>query len=52
VLRDEIHYKREVSMFDTKKKYGFFSFVGDVIMTAITCGLWLIWVFVREMRGR
>ena len=35
-----------------KRQYGFFSFVGDVIMTCFTCGFWLIWVFVREMRGR
>lgn len=35
-----------------KRRYGFFSFVGDAIMTIFTCGLWLIWVFVREMRNR
>lgn len=33
-------------------RYGFWSFVGDVIMTALTAGFWLIWVFVREMRRR
>lgn len=33
-----------------QKRYGFWSFVGDVFMTLITYGLWLIWVFVREMR--
>lgn len=32
--------------------YGFFAFVGDVFMTCITCGFWLIWIFVREMRKR
>lgn len=31
-------------------KYGFFSFIGDVIMTSVTAGLWLIFIFVREMR--
>ena len=35
-----------------KKPYGFFAFVFDVIMTLITGGLWLIWIFVREMRNR
>lgn len=35
-----------------KKKYGFWGFVGDLIMTFITGGLWLIWIFVREMRNR
>lgn len=35
-----------------KRKYGFWAFVGDVLMTCITGGLWLIYVFVREMRNR
>lgn len=34
------------------KKYGFFSFVWDLFMFVITGGLWLIWIFVREMRRR
>ncbi len=33
-----------------KKKYGFFNFLGDIFMVGITGGLWLIWIFVREMR--
>jgi hypothetical protein len=33
-----------------RKRYGFLNFVGDVIMTVITAGFWLIWVFVREVR--
>lgn len=33
-----------------KKHYGFFSFIWDVFMTLLTCGFWLIWIFVREMR--
>lgn len=36
----------------TRKKYGFFRFGFDVVMTLVTSGLWLIWIFVREMRGR
>jgi hypothetical protein len=35
-----------------RRHYGFFKFLGDCIMTIITCGLWLIWIFVREMRNR
>jgi hypothetical protein len=35
-----------------KKHYGFFKFLGDVLMTFLTYGLWLIWIFVREMRNR
>jgi hypothetical protein len=34
------------------KRYGFFNFLFDVILTLITAGFWLIWVFVREMRNR
>jgi hypothetical protein len=34
------------------KKYGFFKFLGDAFMTLLTYGLWLIWIFVREMRKR
>jgi len=33
-------------------RYGIFSFLSDVILTIITGGLWLIWIFVREMRNR
>jgi len=32
------------------KDYGFFSFIGDCIMFLLTCGLWFIWIIVREMR--
>jgi hypothetical protein len=34
------------------KPYGCMSFIFDIIMTIITGGLWLIWIFVREMRKR
>lgn len=33
-----------------RKKYGFLNFVFDCFMVALTSGLWLIWIFVREMR--
>ena len=35
-----------------RKRYGFWSFIGDLFMIMITAGLWLIWIFVREMRRR
>lgn len=35
-----------------RRHYGFFRFVFDVFMTAVTSGFWLIWIFVREMRKR
>jgi hypothetical protein len=35
-----------------RTRYGFWKFVFDCCMTVLTGGLWLIWVFVREMRRR
>lgn len=34
-----------------KKQYGIGSFLFDVIMTIVTGGFWIIWIFVREMRN-
>jgi hypothetical protein len=34
-----------------RKRYGLMAFMFDVLMCLITGGLWLIWIFVREMRG-
>ena len=34
------------------KPYGCLAFLLDVFLTLLTGGLWLIWIFVREMRGR
>lgn len=40
-------------MYDRRrKKYGLGKFILDVVMTVITGGFWLIWVFCREMRNR
>lgn len=36
----------------TRKYYGFWNFLGDIVMVGLTGGLWLIWIFVREMRRR
>lgn len=33
-----------------RRPYGCLAFLGDVFMTFLTGGLWLIWIFVREMR--
>jgi len=35
-----------------QRKYGFFNFLFDCVMVALTAGLWLIWIFAREMRNR
>lgn len=34
------------------KHYGPLNFLFDIFMVCITGGLWLIWIFVREMRKR
>lgn len=34
------------------RRYGLVNFLFDIFMIAITSGLWLIWIFVREMRRR
>jgi hypothetical protein len=31
-------------------RYGVINFFFDILMIVITGGLWLIWIFVREMR--
>lgn len=35
----------------SNNKYGLGKFMIDVLLTLITGGLWLIWIFVREIRG-
>lgn len=32
------------------RQYGFWNFVLDLFMVSITGGIWLIWIFIREMR--
>ena len=34
----------------SNRKYGLGNFLMDVILTCLTGGLWLIYIFVREMR--
>lgn len=36
----------------SRPRYGFFKFLLDIVLFTITGGLWLIWIFVREMRKR
>jgi hypothetical protein len=52
IYDDQYYAHRRITMGTARKKYGFFSFVFDCILTLVTGGLWLIWVFVREMRKR
>lgn len=42
----------QMNCVSSRKSYGFWKFIFDCFMIFITCGLWLIWIFVREMRGR
>jgi hypothetical protein len=49
VGRQRVVYRESVHV---RKPYGCLAFIFDVVMTIITGGLWLIWIFVREMRGR
>lgn len=37
-------------MGSNKRKYGLGNFLVDAILTCLTGGIWLIWIFVREMR--
>lgn len=40
-------------IYETKQKsYGLLDLLFDFFMIALTSGLWLIWVFFREMRRR
>jgi hypothetical protein len=33
------------------RPYGFWRFLLDIFMVCATGGFWIIWIFVREMRG-
>jgi hypothetical protein len=46
------HEKVTYYMHYPRRHYGVLNFVGDLFMVGLTGGLWLIWIFVREMRGR
>lgn len=41
-----------VFVVQARRKYGFWAFIFDAFMFCLTGGLWLIWIFVREMRSR
>lgn len=36
----------------SQKRYGLLNFALDAVLVVITSGLWLVWIFVREMRRR
>jgi hypothetical protein len=35
----------------SRRHYGIVNFLFDALLTILTGGLWLIWIFVREVRG-
>lgn len=35
----------------TRRRYTIFSFLFDLLMITLTAGFWLVWIFVREVRG-
>lgn len=37
---------------NNRKRYTLFNFIFDLFLIFLTGGLWLIWIFVREMRNR
>lgn len=39
-----------ITVSSNRRKYGLFHFLFDLFMVFITYGLWLIWIFIREMR--
>jgi hypothetical protein len=34
----------------SRRRYGLINFIFDATLTVLTGGLWLIWIFIREMR--
>lgn len=43
---------RRTVIVERRRSYGLGAFLVDLILTLVTGGLWLIWIFVREMRRR
>lgn len=35
-----------------RRKYGLFAFLLDLILIGCTGGLWIIWILLRQNRGR
>lgn len=48
--RPRIWRLRERTFMSRKNGYGLGNLIIDVVLTCITGGFWLIWIFVREMR--
>jgi hypothetical protein len=51
-VASKLYFKEDVVYVDRQGKYGCLGFFADIVLTIITGGLWLIYIFVREMRRR
>jgi len=51
-MRNKFVMYEQRTAYRSRKPYGFWGFMGDLFMICITGGLWLVWIFVREMRNR
>jgi len=47
-----IDYTQTEGVMMARYRYGILNFVSDAFLTLFTGGLWIIWIFVREMRNR
>ena len=50
VYHQTFYIMSEASVLGKKKDYGVSEFFLDALLTIFTSGLWLIWIFIREMR--
>lgn len=46
------HYHEPWEPCYPSRPYGFWNFMLDLLMICVTGGLWVIWIFIREMRQR
>jgi hypothetical protein len=44
--------RRRATVVVIERPYGCLNFLFDIFMVLLTQGLWLIWIFIREMRRR
>lgn len=35
-----------------RRNYGCFAFLLDLFLIIITSGLWIVWIIIRQMKGR
>lgn len=49
---EEPQSNQRIIVVNQSKRYGFVHFMWDCFWTLASGGLWLIWIFIREMRKR